>query len=78
MVGNSRKAGYTSTKYKMGRQFIVGCLGGRLLDEYACTCDWDVNQNLVMPLGLLPFTLPWSVALHKWKDAATELELALW
>jgi len=31
-----------------------------------------------MPFESIPFTMPRSVNLHKWKDAAAELELALW
>ena len=49
-----------------------------LLENYATRSGSDANLMLVLPLKMLPFTLPPSITLHKWKDATTLLELALW
>lgn len=48
-----------------------------LLESYATRSDLDANLMLVVPLKMLPYTLPPSITLHKWKDATTLLELAL-
>ena len=48
-----------------------------LLESHAIRSGLDANLMLVVPMKMLPYTLPPSITLHKWKDATTLLELAL-